>query len=303
MKFHTYLKSCRERFNLTQEQLIQELYNTYDTFEGLDVSTFSRWERDISVPGLDRQVKIIQLFHEKSNTVFPCFDNRSSEEVENDICNRGIKNLIGHSNQHILKFPSVSFQAGDIKISHIRSTNDIDRAITMPHAVMQGFTNNNPGMTTELLKSWALHSSNLFLVSEVHGQFFGLFFNLRLKPKVFEKIMNFEMGIFTIGNDDFAAFSEMGCNLPLLFFANNEEVASLLFLRYYAHLIANQDNILEIGTTPIRDGGKKMAVKMKLKHYKDIEMKQGTRSAYRASLADVLINETVLKMMFQRQDA
>ena len=302
MKFNTYLKSCRERFNLTQEQLIQELYNADDTFEGLDASALSRWERDFSLPSINRQIKIIQLFHEKSNKIFPCFDNRNSEEVENEICSIAIKNLIGNSNQHILKFPSISFQTGDIKISHIRSAEDIDRAITMPHAVMQGFTHNNPGMTTELLKSWALHSSNLFLVAEVHGQFFGLFFNLRLKPEIFEKIMNFEMGIFTIVNDDFAEFSEMGCNLPLLFFANNEKVASLLFLRYYAHLIANQDNILEVGTTPIRDGGKKMAVKMKLKQYKEMEMEQGTRSAYRASLSDVLINETVLKMLFQKQD-
>jgi len=302
MKFNTYLKSCRENFDLTQEQLIQELYNTYDDFVGLDVSAFSRWERVVSTPSLDRQVKIVQLFQTKSNTIFPCFDNRSSEEVENEICSIGIKNLIGNSKQHILKFPSISFQANDITINHLRSADDIDRAITMPHAVMQGFTQNNPGMTPELLKSWALHSSNLFLVAEVHGQFFGLFFNLRLKPEVFDKIMNFEMGIFALENDDFAKFSEMGCNLPLLFFANNEKVASLLFLRYYAHLIANQDNILEVGTTPVRDGGKKMAVKMKLKPYKEMEMEQGTRSAYRASLSDVLINESVLKMIFQKQE-
>ena len=78
---------------------------------------------------------------------------------------------------------------------------------------------------------------------EFNDQFFGLLFTLRLKPDIFSKLVNFEMEESDIDIDDFASSEEMGSDYFLSFIALNDDVASLLFIKYYAQLIANQKNI------------------------------------------------------------
>ena len=58
--------------------------------------------------------------------------------------------------------------------------------------------------------------------------------------------------------DDFASSDEEGSSLMLSFFAMNDKTATLLFIRYYAHLIANQKTIDEIGGITIQDEAKKI---------------------------------------------
>lgn len=302
MKFNTYIKLCREKNHLTQEQLVQELYNYDDVFKGLDVSALSRWERDISKPSIEKMLKSVRLFAEMSDTVFPCFDDMPNDSIEDELCKLGIKNIIGTSKDHILNFPSKSFEVDDIQIKHLRSVDDIDAVLDMPYDTIKSLTGSDSFFGFDLIKSWALHPSNLFLLSEYKGQFYGLLFILRLKPDTFEKIINFEMSSKDISDDDFATFDEMGSNFPVSFFAYNDKSSSMLFLRYYAHLIANQSVISKVGTTPLLASGKKILEKINLSAYKEKETPLGTLTAYQASLSEVLINEAVLKMIFQKQD-
>jgi len=302
MNFNDYIKTCRTTYKMTQEDLVNNLYAFDDLFNGLDIGTLSRWERGSSKPSMERQVLFVKYFKTQSDTIFSCFEDVGASSIEKRLCQTGINNLIGNSKEHIMNFPLASFMVDEISITNIRSAEDIDRVLEMPNTLMKNFTNNSPKFTNQTLKSWALHPSNLFLISEISRQFYGMFFNLRLKPEVFEKVMNFEITILDISEEDFAGFDEMGSNYPLMFFANNEKVASLLFIRYYAHLIANQNNIKEVGSTPLRDSGRKLVEKMKLHHYKDKKDTHNAISAYRSSLEDVLINETVLKMIFQKRD-
>lgn len=302
MKFNRYLKNCREQYHLTQEQLVQELYNYDSIFLGLDISTLSRWERGLTRPSVERQIKIIYLFSTFSNSVLSCFDNMNKDDVENELCKIAVKNLVGSSKEHILNFPSRSFRVDDILIKHARSGDDMDKALRIPFSIIENLTGNTYNLDFETLKSWALNPSNLFLISEYKGEFHGMLFTLRVKPEVFEQIIDFEKEIADISDDDFADFDELGCNLPMAFFAFNDKSSTLLILRYYAHLIANQNSIQSIGTTPLLDGAKKILQKMNLKFYKDKVVKDGTISSYRASLKEVLINERVLKMLFQKQE-
>ena len=57
MQFNEYLKTCRMNYNLTQDELVEELFHTYDDFEGLTSNALSRWERGINKLSLDKQVK------------------------------------------------------------------------------------------------------------------------------------------------------------------------------------------------------------------------------------------------------
>ena len=300
MQFNEYLQTCRERYSLTQEQLVQELYKSYHEFSGLDTGTLSRWERGVSHPSLLKQVNIVKIFQKYSTHLFPCFYKK--DNIEDELCRVGITNLIGHSKEHILKFPTNVFTVDDIKISHIRSHEDIALILKIPSSIIKGITSDYFQLDINHLKSWALHPTSLFVVAECEGQFFGMLFVLRLKPDIFKKIISFEMQIHDISEDDFASFEEEACSFPLAFFAYNEKIASLLFIRYYAHLIAKQDTIIEVGATPLLDGARKIVEATHLNHLDDLEVKDGTISAYSAPLEDALINEDVLRMIFQKQE-
>lgn len=301
MKFNLYLKSCREKHHLTQEELLQMLYNSDTSFENLDVGNISRWERGITKPSMNRLVDIIKVFGTKSKYTLPCFIDMDKSQIENDICKIGIKNLIGNSKEHILNFPTKSFEVNDICIKHIRNTNDIEKILKMPYAVIENLTDNVYDLSFEKLKEWALHPSNLFLLSEYKDEFSGILFTLRLKPQIFQKIIQFDLDLTNIKIEDFASFDEMGSNLPISFFAHNNKSSTLLVLRYYAHLIANQSVIKEVGSIPLLASAKKIVQKMHMKHYKDKKVSQGVLSSFYAPLSDVLINEDVMKMLFQKE--
>ncbi len=302
MKFNEYIKSCRNKYELTQESLAQELYNFDESFAGVDTRTLRRWEMAQTKPSIERQIKILRYFKTLSGHILSCFDTTNRESIESEICKIGIKNLIGSSKEHILNFPTKSFKVEDISIKHIRSTQHIDEVLQMPYTVIENLTDNVYNLSFENIRQWALHPSNLFLLSEYKGKFAGILFTLRLKPEVFNNIINFESELKDIRMEDFAQFDEVGCNLPMAFFAYNDKSSTLLILRYYAHLIANQDVIKEVGSTPLLEGAKKIVQKINLKIHKNKEVPQGTLSSYYAPLSDVLINESVMKMIFRKQE-
>ncbi len=299
MQFNQYLKNCRKTYNLTQEELVQELYNFSDSFVGLDTRTLIRWEKGSTKPSATKQVIIIELFQKYSTHIFPCFYKQ--DEIEEKLCNVGIANLIGNSKEHILNFPNNIFKVEDINISQVRSHDDIDLILNMPQSIFKGLTDNYFKITIEHLKEWSLHPSNFFLVAQSHNDFLGMFFTLRLKPSSFKKIISFDMKITELNDEDFAVSNEESCDFPFTFFAYNDKVASLLYLRYFTHLIAYQDTIVEVGTTPLLESGKRLVEKINLSYIQDKKVDGETLSSYSASLEDVLINEDVLKMIFQKQ--
>jgi len=302
LKFNEYLKLCRQKYNFTQEELVQELYNFDDIFEGLDVGTLSRWERGATKPNMDKHIAIVKFLQTISHHILSCFEDIDKNYLEDELCKIGIKNIIGHSKEHILNFPTKSFKINDISIKHLRSTNDIEAVLQMPYTVIENLTGNVYNLSFEDIKAWALHPSNLFLLSEYKEEFAGILFTLRLKPNTFQKIIDFEIDLKDISLNDFADFTELGCNFPMAFFAYNDKSSTLLVLRYYAHLIANQDVISQIGAIPLLDGAKKIVQKMNLKYYKEKNVEQGRLCSYHAPLSEVLINEAVLKMIFHKQE-
>jgi len=140
VKFNDYLLTCREENDITQEKLVQELYSFDDSFAGLDINTYSRWERGVTQPSSSKQLLILKLFQNYSTDIFPCF--LQLDDPEHALCNIGIKNLIGHSKSHILSFPMNVFKVDNIRISHIRSHIDIDLMLNMPQKLIESITDN-----------------------------------------------------------------------------------------------------------------------------------------------------------------
>ena len=302
MNFNNYLKSCRENHNLTQEELVQGLYNLDEQFYSVDTGTISRWERAVTKPSTERQISIVKYFQTKSNDILPCFNEFSSEEIQSQICKTGIENIIGKNKKLVLNFPSSYIMADNLKITHLRHLEQIDNTIKIAVSLDQEFTNNYSQLLDENFKLWAMHPSSLFLICEFNEQFFGLLFTLRLKPEIFEKIINFEMEEKDLNTKHFATLEEDGCNYLLNFFAQSQKAAALLYLRYYAYLIANQNVILKVGALSMMEEGKKLIERINLSHYKDATIDGHKLSSYQASLNKVLVNKDVLKMIFQKQE-
>ena len=304
MKFNTYLKSCREHNALTQEELVHRLYSyDIDMFEGLDTSTLSKWERGITKPKAGKQVSVIKYFQKVSGDALPCLSTYTVQEAESLICQTGMHNLLGKTKKLILNFPSKVMQIDNLKVYQVRHSERMETLLGLNIDVHQETNHPFTQLTLEHFRAWALHPSSLFLACEYKDGFLGLFFSLRLKPKVFQKLMNFEMKKNEITLDDFASFDEMGSNYMLSFYALNEKAAIMLGIRYYAHLIANQKHTNEIGVITILDDVEKLVHNMNLEQYKSKIMDDSVvLKSYKQSLANVLVSENAVKMLFSKID-
>ena len=304
MHFNEYLKSCREHNELTQEQLVHDLYS-YDieSFEGLDTATLSKWERSVTKPKLSKQVNIIKYFQQQTDMALPCWDSYSADETEELICKVGMKNLFGKSKELVLNFPSKMMGADDLIISQLRNSEMIDKVIDINIELDRAFNQKFTELLPVHFKEWALHPSNSFFVCEYKNQFFGLLFTLRLKPDAFEKIMNFEIKEKDLTMDDFASFDEVGSNYAISFFAMNDKAASMLFIRYYAYLIANQKFISEVGVATMMEDARKLLKNMNLSQHASFEInKDLIFQTYRETLFNFLACENVVKMILSKQE-
>jgi len=304
MHFNEYLKQCRETNNFTQEKLVEALYNyDIDSFQGLDTNMLSKWERRVTKPRLSKQVKILKFFQNKTGVAVPCQEKETVKEVEALICEIGMHNLLGKSKELVLNFPSNIIGYDDLSVRQLRNTKNIDDILEINVTLDKDFNQNFTEIKTEHFHAWALHPSNAFYVCEFENQFFGLLFTLRLKPASFEKIMNFEMDEKELSDDDFASYDEIGTSYLLSFFAMNDKAASMLFIRYYAYLIAHQKVISDVGVATMLDDAKKLIRNMNLHHYKSLNIKKDLKMhMYRETLSNFLASEPVLKMILSKQD-
>ncbi len=300
MNFNTYLKNCRETYNFTQEELTHLLQDSDSIFTQLDIGTLSRWERAISNPSIDKKLKIMEFFQEHSSLAFPCFNAENYEDIQDQICHNAIENIIGSSKELILNFPSHYIMVDDLKITELQDIKNIDNIIEISVSLDQEFTKHFSQLQDDHFREWAIHPSSFFLICEYKEQFFGLLFSLRLKPNIFEKLINLEMQEKDLTTDDFAGVGEEGCEYLLNFFSHSQKSAALLFIRYYTFLIANQRDILEVGVATMMKEGETFVERLNLSHYRDIEQDNHTISFYRSPLKQMLVNEAIIKTIFSK---
>jgi len=300
LQFSQYVRSCRENSNLTQKQLSHALY-LYDTesFNAINMSTLSKWERGVVQPKISKQVSIVKYFQKLTNRALPCFNNYTVDKAESLFCEAGMKNILGKSKKLVLDFPSSVIGVDDLMVYNVRNTDNLDRYISINVDLDKDFTHDYSCLDFEKFKNWASNPVNSFYVCEYKEQFFGLLFTLRLKPNIFNKLMKFELDEKELTSDDFALFDEKGSNYMLSFFAMNETAATLLFIRYYAHLVANQNVIEEVGAASMMDDAKKLVENMHLNYCDSKKLSDNlTIESYKATLSTFLAHENVLKMLF-----
>jgi len=288
---------------LTQEQLVHDLYSySIEHFKSLDTRTLSKWERGDTKPKASKQVSIIKYFQVKTGIALPCWDHYSIEETEDLICQVGMKNLIGKTKKLIFDFPSEMMSVDDITVFPVRNFENMDSLIESNMHMHQSSNHESSQLSREQFREWAMHPDNLFLACEYKGTFLGLLFTARVKPEVLDNIVNFKMKKNEVLEKDFASFDEKGSMLLLSFFALNQKVATLLFIRLYAHLIANQKNIVDIGGITNSDEAKKLVSNMNLQYQNHMTANDGVKiTGYKQSLANILASEYAVKMLLTKQ--
>ena len=129
-----------------------------------------------------------------------------------------------------------------------------------------------------------------------------MLFTLRLKPATFKKIISLQISESNLEKDDFASFDEQGSNFIFSFFAMNDKAALILFIRYYAHLIAHQKIIDNVGVTFIMEDAKRLLANMNLKYRASQKLESGAKmKSYSETLPDFLASEQVVKMILSKQ--
>jgi len=304
VQFSEYLKQCRQQNNLTQEELVHDLYShDIELFKALDTGTLGKWERNVTNPKIEKQVSIIKYFQKKTGIVLPCWEKYSSDEAEMLISKIGMLNLIGKSKKHIYDFPSETMSVEDMHVAPLRTFDRMDDLIEMNMHLHQSINHESLQISKAQFKEWAFHPSSLFLACKYKGSFVGLSFTVKVKQEIFDKVLNFEMKRSEITTNDFASFDEIGSSLMLGFFAVNEKVAVLLFIRYYAYLIANQKYISDIGAVINSEDAIKLVSNMNLQYYNSHVTEDNVKiKAYRQTLPEALASEYVVKMLLTKQE-
>ena len=306
LQFGEYLKSCRLGLELTQEEFVVELFmHDITHFENLEPTTISKWEHGHPQPSTTRKLSILKYFQKKTGMALPFFSDYSTKTIEKMISQECMMNFLGNSKQVVLNFPSYAF-VDDLSIQRLSELKNIDRIIDINMDVNNEFNYGKSGLSTEHFKRWVQFPDNIFIMCEQHGQFYGLLFTLRVKPDIFEKLINFEMKEADIASEHFATINEPGADFFLSFIALNKEVASLLFTSYYAQLITNQKNIVSVGGMTMVDDARKLIENMCIKPYKEKQITTKNNQkvkliTYKSSLKDFMACEGVIKMLFTKE--
>ncbi len=282
---------------------MHELYRyDDDLFDGLNNSTLSKWEREIVAPKLTRKRGILSFFQEKTGKALPCWDGADIKDTEEEICRAGMRNLIGSNKHLVLNFPADHMLLDDLKILPLRDEEELRHLVSINMDLHLSTNDSFTQVSEEQFLNWALHPGNLFYACRYKGGFVGLLFALKLSNDAFEKILTFQKMKSELKIDDFVASDSSGSIMPLSFFALNEKVATMLLVRFYAHLIANQRTIDEIGGVTGFKESQEFVKRMNLRFAGKYTSPEGSEiRAYRQSLKVVVASEYFIRMLFDKE--
>lgn len=302
MQFAEYLKQCRSKYNLTQEDLVSELYRFEDReFGGLDVTTLSKWERSRSQPPPIRMGEILRYFQERSGLALPCADDDSLESAETILSREGINTLIGKTRALYVRLPLDSLPAEEYRLLPLRHFERREQILEIHQALYDSINTGFARVEPEKFRAWSLDPRHLFHVLLYKDVVLGLLFALRMKPDSFEKILRFERSKSQIFSEDFAEIDAPSSLYILSSFALHPRFLSTLYLKLAAHLIVHQRTIRQVGlVTPLAEV-ERMADRMNLRR-RAVRKENGEElRAYASTVKEMLRGEEVLRALFPRK--
>ncbi|WP_201352059.1 helix-turn-helix domain-containing protein [Hydrogenimonas urashimensis] len=301
MQHGHYIRECRERLGLTQEGLAEALYLfDDDRFQGVDMTTISKWERGVTHPPVARMSALIRFFQAKSGKPLPCWGAMKERDVETLTYSGEVSRMLGHPRRMVQNTPlSVDFAKGFSLLSlrgHPRAGEILELTAMMIDETNSPYTR----VSAERLKRWMAYPDHLFVAAAYKDTFLGFFFMLRLKPESFDALMRFKKRKNELKEEDFAMAGEPACIYLLAFFSLTQQIGTLLSARLYAHLIAHQSEIEEVGFVSSMPETVRIAQNMPLEHTDTYTDGDTAINAYRNDLFAMLSSETMIRILFSK---
>ena len=295
-EFGDYLNICRQEQNMTQLELVDSLLDFDECFKSLDSTTLSRWERGASKPSLSKQVSIIRYFSQVFTRIYPFIEKAERIAIEQSFCAVGFSKLVGKHQNIVMSYPTnlVDKKAFNIKLFSDSAFQD---ASLESNGHIYAYLYKEP-LDKRKQEAFANNKNNYFLVCELNNQYMGHFFILRLKPEVFDDLINFRRDNHSIMQDDIASLDDVGCYYFYGLFAMSDQVISLFFVAFYSYLIHFQDETLNLGVIAASKDGKRMARNMNMENVSSKERHNLDYQSFQASLKMILLNDNVVKMLF-----
>jgi transcriptional regulator with XRE-family HTH domain len=303
MEFSDYLKRCRKRYHLTQEQMVTELYaEDPELFRGLDASKLSKWERGVSQTSFQKMGAILRLFQRHSGLPLPCLEHHTPERVEEGLCRQAMQHLLGTPPKSlVVDLGMQQLRSEHFRVLPLRQFARMEELLEIHQSLHENLAPPYDRLSLSQLQEWALHPESLFFVVLYKHTFLGLFFAVRLQPERFEALMDFTLTRPQLQPGDFAKKDGAASILILSLFALDTRVATLLLMRFYAHLIAHQERIREVGLSTSLPEIERLVDRMNLRVHRSQRIGARSHVAYRNDLFNLLTNETAIRLLFPKE--
>ena len=296
MKFSEYLADVRENCKLTQNELVEILYsNDIEHFSTLTAGTLSRWESGYSVPSLEKKKAILRYFMYN----YPIIEPDSIEIAEDYFYKQVTQGYLDKTSDVQYDFPLEGVELEDLTIMNLHECEGVEGVVERSKQLKKALESSYSTLSQEQALVFSKSKSNIYAVVEYNHMFLGFFSAVKLKPEVFEKVMNFEMKIQDIEEKDLAMEDEQGSLFLLFFFSLNLKATSRLNMRFMAYMITNLKTVENIGALVSNKISPERIKTFDMKKFKTTTLEDGVELvSYRETTKEVMLSEYCVKKFF-----
>jgi len=241
------LKRYRERKGLKQEDLVDELRGFSDRFTALSVVTLSRWENEVTRPGIQKRQALLKFFYRQGCFEHPQCRSRIRDRyaalhqaLERSF-ERPFRHFIGNYPEteglHYELIPLREHPERELCIEHIV---EIER-----HGRPEG-ADTSCSFTAERLARWSEHPSTYAYVCKSSHQHAGHQLMIKLPTSVVRDTVLHRREYLDFDDGELCAEEEPGSYLILGLYARSPRVSALLNTLHYQFLAERMNRIDEI---------------------------------------------------------
>lgn len=293
------LLSYRTLHNITQKSLVETLSHYSDDFKALNTVTLSRWETGSTSPGIGKKRTLLKFLASTGClNQDPC---RTIARKRYQILLESLNSIFTRRYQYLIgNFPNFDFDE-HFSINRIEGHENTDEHIE--HLIDIEKMTNTPGYYTvshKRVKSWSRHPGTFAVACERKKQHLGHFVMLKVKNSIAEAIACNQREELSITTDDLCMPNENGSYYIHALYGKNPQIAALLNVEAYLHLLDHFDTIDKIVIFSTRKDGVELS-----KDYGIEMVAKGRNETFQfdwygmlSPVEDILFSDTVVKLVF-----
>ncbi|WP_028486818.1 helix-turn-helix domain-containing protein [Thiomicrorhabdus chilensis] len=295
ISFNEYIKCCRQKLGLTQTRIVEELIKHNASFTGLDITTYSRWERGVTTPKYQRKKSILSYFFSRTLTFYPYIDFENNSNLHQSAQRLPLPNSL-HNHLLVMNLPMCHFPDKQIESIPIQESNQSSLATSFNHLIIKALYDFN--INTIRHKHLISNPGNFSMVCLFNDNYMGHLFCLKIKTSVYHKLIRFKMSVSELNTEHLADDSEDGGLLFFGLFSLSNEVLKNLWAQLYNWLAINQKKIQFIGAITSDKESFHTLLELEIEHIGTTKRKTKIYHSLSSPLKKVMLSEPVINTMF-----